>query len=203
MSNRFGVWAAAGACLASLAYGVPQVLQVLGILHDPWDRIFIFAPSLVLAPLFVFTMVAVHVAAPPARSVFSLSALALAIMYAVLVSIVYITQLGVVIPHDLNGEGDSVAFLACCEQHQFTTGLDLLGYTFMSVSTLLAAPAVASQRSRWWLVANGALAPFLVAQLAWPVLIWVGALWLITFPVAMAVLALDFAGSQTGKALPR
>lgn len=139
MVFRFGVWAAAGACVASIAYGVPQVLQVAGVLRDPWDRILIFAPSLVLAPLFVLTTVAVHVAAPPARSRFSLSAVALAIMYAVLVSLVYITQLSVVIPYDMDRKGNEVALLACCQQHQFMTGVDLLGYTFMSLSTLLAA----------------------------------------------------------------
>jgi hypothetical protein len=192
MTNRFGFWAAVAAFVTSVGYGIPQLLQVAGVLPDPWDRILIFAPSLALAPSFVLTMAAVHVAAPAKWRAFSLGALGVAVMYATMVSIVYVTQLGVVIPHQLRGEGASIAFLACCGQGQFLTGVDLLGYTLMSVATLLAAPVFADRSARWWMAANGLLAPFLIAQLAWPALIYVGALWLITFPVAMAMVALAF-----------
>jgi hypothetical protein len=192
MTNRFGFWAAVAAFATSVGYGIPQLLQVAGVLPDPWDRILIFAPSLALAPSFVLTMAAVHVAAPLPWKAFSLGALGTAVMYATLVSIVYVTQLGVVIPHDIRGDGAAVAFLACCGQGQFLTGVDLLGYTLMSLATLLAAPVFADRATRWWMAANGLLAPFLIAQLAWPALIYVGALWLITFPVAMAYVALWF-----------
>ena len=201
MFSRFGLWAAIAACAASLAYAVPQILQVLGILPGPWDRILIFAPSLILAPAYVLTMAAVCDRATSQRRVYGLAALAIAIMYAVLVSIVYITQLSVVIPHDLRGTGASVAYLACCGQGQFTTGLDLLGYTLMSVSTLLAAPVFRGHRwTQRWLVANGLLAPFLIGQLVWPALILVGALWLVTFPVAMAFAAVVFARNDRSSA---
>lgn len=195
MTGKFGFWAALAAFVASVAYGIPQLLQVAGVLHDPWDRILIFAPSLALAPSFVLTMAAVHVAAPARWRAFSLSALGLAIMYGTLVSSVYVTQLTVVIPHDIRGNGAAVAIFACCGQGQFTTGLDLLGYTFMSLSTLLAAPLFrgANRWTGWWLAANGVLAPFLIAQVLWPWLIYVGALWLITFPVAMFLLMMFFA----------
>jgi hypothetical protein len=204
MTGKFGYWSAVAALAASLGYGVPQLLQVAGILHDPWDRILIFAPSLALAPAFVLTMAAVHEATPPARRVLSLSALALATMYATLVSIVYVTQLGTVIPHDIAGDGAAYAAFACCGQHQFATGVDLLGYTLMSLSTLVAAFAfVGSGRrmARWWLLANGVLAPFLIGQIVWPALIYVGALWLITFPVSMIALAWFFATSGADPAL--
>ena len=208
-ASRFGFWSALGAFAASIAYGIPQILQVANILHDPWDRILIFAPSLALAPAFVFTMAAVHVTAPPGRRIHSLSGLAAAILYATLVSIVYITQLGVVIPHDLRGDGANVAILACCGQHQFMTEIDLLGYTMMSLSTFLAAAVYsAAGTQHWvrrWLMANGLLAPFLLGQMVWPALIMVGALWLITFPVSMFLLALTFhrapvAASKYGEA---
>lgn len=204
MTGRFGFWAALAAFAASLGYGVPQLLQVAGILHDPWDRILIFAPSLALAPAFVLTMAAMHEATPADRRVLSLSALALATMYATLVSIVYVTQLGTVIPHDIAGDGAAYAAFACCGQHQFATGVDLLGYTLMSLSTLVAAFVFTGPRqrmARWWLFANGLLAPFLLGQLAWPALIYVGALWLITFPVAMIALAWFFATPGADAAL--
>jgi hypothetical protein len=197
MSNRFGFLAASAAAIASIAYAVPQLLQVAGVLHDPWDRILIFAPSLVLAPAFVLAVVAVHEGAAPDRRIFSLGALALAILYAADVSLVYVVQLGSVIPHDRAGQGAIVAFAACCKPGMPATAIDLLGYTYMSLSTLLLAPVFPGAGIRRWLraalIANGALAPFLLGQLAWPALIYVGALWLVTFPASMILLALMFA----------
>ena len=202
MANRFGFWAALAALGASVAYAIPQLLQVAGALTDPLDRILIFAPSLALAPAFVLTIVAVHAGAAPDKRTWSLAALALAIMYAVPVSIVYVTQLGVVIPHDLRGDGERYAAFACCGAGEFMTAVDLLGYTLMSLSTLFAAPIFGGtgveRAARLSLTANGLLAPFLLAQLAWPQLIWVGALWLVTFPLSMMLLALHFSRPPGG-----
>lgn len=194
MTNRFGFLASLGALIAAVAYGIPQLLQVAGVLTPPWDLILIFAPSLALAPLFAMTMAALYESAPEQRRVFGLAALALAIMYATLVSIVYIIQLGVVIPLMLRGEEGRVALFTCCGEHQPLTAIDLLGYALMSLSTLLAAGAVSPKASaqRTWLVLNGLLAPVLVLQLVWPKLIYVGALWLITFPLAMLYTAIAF-----------
>ena len=196
MTRGFGIWAGLAAFVFSVGYEIPQLLQVAGILGDPWDRILIFAPSLALAPAFVLTMVAVHEATPPASRVLSGAALALAIMYGVLVSIVYVVQLGVVIPLDIRGEGAGVALLACCTQYQPMTAIDLLGYTLMSLSTGFAAPLFRGPRvaraAGIALGANATLAPVLILQLVWPALIYVGALWLITFPLSMLLIALVF-----------
>jgi hypothetical protein len=56
--SKLGFWSAAGPCIASLAYGVPQILQVAGLLPDPPDRIVTFAPSLILAPFVVVALAA-------------------------------------------------------------------------------------------------------------------------------------------------
>ncbi len=203
--TRFGWWAAVAAAAASIGYGIPQLMQVAGLLPDPIDRILIFAPSLVLAPCFAVAIAAVHVVTPTARAAWSLSGLTLAIMYAVMVQIVYVTQLGVVIPHDLAGA--DVEMFACCAQGHFATGVDLLGYTLMSVSTFFTAFAFPShgrgRTARLWFVLNGALAPFLILQLAFPWLIWIGALWLITFPGAMIALARLFGAPPERLAQPQ
>jgi hypothetical protein len=179
MSHRFGFWASTGAATASVAYAVPQVLQVAGLIPDPWDRIFIFAPSLLLAPAFVLAVVAAHAGAAPDRRIYSLAALALALLYAADVSAVYVMQLGAVIPAQWNGQEASLAFAACCTPGMPATAVDLLGYTWMSGATLLLAAVFPGTGLRRWLrlalIANGALAPFLIGQLAWPALIYVGA----------------------------
>jgi hypothetical protein len=201
MTNRFGLFAALGALVASVGYGVPQLLQIGGVLSFPSDLILIFAPSLALAPLFVLTMVAVHVAVPAEKRVCSLAALALAIIYAALVSIVYVVQLGVVIPLRLQGEGERTALFECCAQFQPMTAIDLLGYTLMSLSTGFAAVVFGGsgigRAARFWLSANALLAPVLILQLAWPSLIYVGALWLVTFPLSMLFVALAFSRAPT------
>jgi hypothetical protein len=193
-ASRFGFWAALAACAAAVGYIVPQFLQLAGILTDPWDRILIFAPSLLLAPAFVLTVAAVHVAAPPALRVWSLSGLALAILYAAHVSMIYVMQLGAVIPHDMRGEGLAVAWAACCVHGMPTMAIDLLGYTWMSLSTLLLAPAFPGGGLRQWLrvalIANGVMAIPVFGQLKWPWLLYAASPWIVTFPAAMILLAL-------------
>lgn len=192
MIRRFGVWAAVSAAAFAIAYAIAQVLQVLGVLVDPWDRILIFAPSLALAPAFVLALAAAHARA---RSSWSLAALALAILYAGDVSQIYIVQLASVIPHDLARTGGDVALARCCGFLRPATAIDLLGYVYMSGSTLLLAPAFpgggARRWLRWALVANGALAPVLLAELAWPWLIWLASPWIVVLPAAMILLAIE------------
>ncbi len=177
-----------------MAYDIPQILQVAGLLRDPWDRVLIFIPSLALAPAFVLAMAGAHAATPRPLQVWSLGALALAILYAADVSLIYVVQLGAVIPGELRGHRALAAFAACCGQGMPATAIDLLGYTYMSIATALLAPAFQGaglrRGLRWTLVVNGALAPVLIGQLAWPELIWVGAIWMATFPAAMVLLAL-------------
>ena len=193
MTARFGFWAAIAALVFSVGYGVPQILQVAGILTFPHDEIWIFLPSLLLAPSFALAMAGLYEATTSERRVFALAGLVLALHYAVLVSIVYVIQLAAVIPAKLSGGSELATLFSCCGVGQPLTAVDLLGYTLMSVSTLFAGLAVPSNRPlALALFANGVLAPVLILQTAWPELILVGALWLITFPVAMALLAAHF-----------
>jgi hypothetical protein len=188
---RLGYWASIGAAVTSAAYGVPQVLQVAGILPDPLDRILIFAPSLALAPCFVVALAAAYEAAPVSARPLRLAALAFAVLYAAFVSIVYVNQLGVVIPREIGGEAAGYARLACCGFREPMTAIDLLGYTYMSLATLLLAPSY-SGLPRWLLALNGVIAIPVFLQLFWPALIWLAAPWLVVFPAAMLALAQTF-----------
>jgi hypothetical protein len=190
--RHFGRAAAAAAALTSIGYAVPQILQVVGVLGDPWDRILIFAPSLLLAPSFVCAMAAAIDLAPAGARGQARAAFGLAVVYATLVSIVYVIQLGVIIPHDLRGAGAEVAAFACCTPGMPFTAIDLLGYSLMSVATWLLAGALPREPRnrwlRWMLIANGWLVFALIGQLVEPGLILVGAAWLVTFPAAMILL---------------
>lgn len=197
MNARFGLFAAMLTLAAAIGYGVPQVLQMLGLLPTPLDLVLIFAPSLLLAPAFVATIAALHAEAPRETAALSTTALAFAILYAGLVSFVYVVQLGAVIPAIVAGEAERMAAFACCDPGRPLTSVDLLGYTLMSLATLLVAPTLRGdgleRATRIALVLNGALAPFLLLQLGWPSLIAIGALWLVTFPVALFLVMVVFA----------
>lgn len=193
---RLGYYSAWAAALASSAYGVPQVLQVAGMLPTPLDRYLIFAPSLALAPCFVIAVAATYDEGSRTQRTWRLSALALAVLYAACVTIVYVNQLGVVLPRELSGETRGYELLACCGFRQPLTVIDLLGYTYMSLATLLLAPTF-GRALRWALAANGVLAVPIFLQLFWPSLIWAAAPWLVTFPVAMLLLARQFRESAS------
>lgn len=188
---RPGYYAAWGAVVTSVAYGVPQILQVAGLLPTPLDRYLIFAPSLALAPCFVVAIAATHETGSSAQRVWRLAALALAVLYAACVSVVYVNQLGVVLPREASGTAQGFDILACCGFRKPFTVIDLLGYTYMSLSTLLLAPTYRGAL-RWALAINGLLAVPIFLQLFWPALIWVAAPWLVVFPVAMLLLAREF-----------
>ena len=190
--SSFGPRAALAAALAAIAYGIPQVLQVIGVLPDPWDRVLIFAPSLLLAPSFVCAMAGAMQFADDSHRATALAAFGLAIMYAVLVSIVYVVQLGVVIPGELDGD-PGIMTLSCCAPRMPMTAIDLLGYSLMSVSLwLLATVMPRGGALRSVLLLNGWLVFALLGQLVWPALIWVGAIWLLSFPAAMLLLRRRF-----------
>ncbi|MCW3836055.1 hypothetical protein ACFQ1E_08385 [Sphingomonas canadensis] len=188
--------AAWGSCAAAIGYGVPQLMQVAGMLPDPLDRILIFAPSLALAPLFVAMLGGVAADADRWQRSWRFAALGFGILYAAFVMPVYAIQLGVVIPRELAG-AERATWFACCGFRQPLTVVDLTGYTMMSLATLLLAPTYRGFTSLALLL-NGVLAVPLFLQLWWPWLIWVGALWLITFPLATALVALDPARGGRG-----
>ena len=188
---RLGYWASIGAATAAILYGVPQVLQVVGLLPDPLDRILIFAPSLALAPCFVLALAAACEDGPATAWPLRLGAFGLAVLYAGFVSIVYVNQLGVVIPRELAGNAADYARLACCGFREPMTVIDLLGYTYMSLATLLLARTYRGPL-RWALLLNGMLALPIFLQLFWPALIWLASPWLVLFPAAMVLLARTF-----------
>ncbi len=74
--------------------------------------------------------------------------------------------------------------------------MDLLGYSFMSAATLFAAFGLqrspATQAARTALIANGLILPFLAFQMYVHALIWVAALWAVTFPASAILLARVF-----------
>jgi hypothetical protein len=95
-----------------------------------------------------------------------------------------------------NGGNEGIEPFRFVPFDSFLYAVDILGYSFMSVATLLAARVFAGDGlervARWFLTMNGLLVPFLVFQMYVHPLIWVASLWAVTFPGSTWTLALLF-----------
>jgi len=194
LTSQIGFWSAVLSFLFGMGYIVLQVAQWVGLTPSPWHLITLTFPSFWLALSFVILMISVYYCASDERKIWGHIAVAFAIMYATLNTAVYFLQMTVVVPFMLNGRAEEVAFITL-SMGTFIYGLDVLGYSLMSLATLFAAPIFAGGRLerwiRWALIANGLLAPALLLQQNLPTFAIAG-LWAITFPVATALLAVLF-----------
>ena len=204
-TNAVGFWSAALATFFSVAYVVAQLAEWLGLFGSrggpsssstPLGLIVLLTPSLFLGSSFLLLMVSVHYVAPVDRKIWSHAALAFATAYAVLISTVYFVQLTLVMPRIARGQTAGIEPFLFVPFDSFLYAVDILGYSFMSVATLLAArvfPGDGLHRTvRWFLTANGLLLPFIALQMYAHSLIWVASLWAVTFPGATLALALLF-----------
>jgi len=193
--SQVGFWSAILSFVFGMGYIVAQFAQFAGIPAAPWHLITLMFPSFLLAFSFVILMISIHYYASDERKIWSHIGLAFAIMYATLNSAVYFLQMTVLLPLTLIGEADKVAFLIF-DKPSFIYGLDALGYSLMSLATLFVAPVFVGGRLEQWtrraLIANGFLTFGLLLQQNFPIAFYVGALWIFTFPISTALLAVIF-----------
>jgi hypothetical protein len=194
--GRLGYWSALAAAITGVIFSVSAILDnFLFPLPFPIDQLGLYGSSLLIAPAFVLVMVCVHYYAVPEKRVWSHAGIAFAVMYAVMVSISYISQLAVVAPHIARGELDKVAIIAL-QDGSFMQWIDTLGYSFMGLSTLVAAPVFAGGRIQKWIrgffIVNGILAPFYLLAIPYPIFLIFGIWWMVVVPGAMILLAIVF-----------
>ena len=147
---RLGFWSAVLTAVFTVLFLVGAILGMMGLLPPPWDIVIPIGASLFLAPSFVVMMVSVHYAAPDEKKIWSHIGITFAVLYAALISIVYVTWLFVVEPHVLRGEANQVALLLFAPG-SFLQMVDGLGYTFMGVALFFAAPVFAGKRLDKWI----------------------------------------------------
>jgi hypothetical protein len=207
---RLGFWSAVLATIFSLSYVVAQVFEWLGALGSKGGPsngstvtglIVLLTPSFFLGSSFLLLMVSVHYLAGPDRKVWSHAALVFATVYAVLISTVYFVQLTLVAPRLARGDTTGLEPFLFVPFDSFLYAVDILGYSFMSLATLFAARVFVGGADdrlvRWFLTANGLLLPFIALQMYLHQLIWIAALWAITFPASTWALAARFRRAAT------
>ena len=140
-------------------------------------------------------------AGAPDRKIWSHVAVAFGTAYTVLISIVYFVQLTLVAPRLAGGQTEGIEAFLFVPFDSFLYAVDILGYSFMSVATLFAAPVFTGRGLerivRWFLIANGLLLPFIALQMYFHPLIWLAALWAVTFPGSTWSLAVLFRRAAT------
>jgi hypothetical protein len=204
-AKALGFWSAVLATVFSITYDVGQIAEWLGWLGSaggpessstPLGIVVLLTPSLLLGSAFLVLMVCVHQLAAPDRRVWSHAAVAFATVYAVMISINYYVQLAWVAPRLVSGNTEGIEPFLFVPFDSFLYAVDILGYSFMCASTLFAARvftgAGQERIARWFLTANGLLIPFLLFQMQVHWLIWIAALWAVTFPGATWSLAVLF-----------
>jgi len=143
-----------GACTATVAYVVVQILQLLGVLRFPFDEILIFGTSLCIVVPFVLEMLALHYSTPSDERFWSHAAVVFTTMYAVFGTANYVVQLATVIPAKLHGATEAIRVL---EQtpHSLFWDFDAVAYIAMGIATLLALPALRRDGTERWVRRSG------------------------------------------------
>lgn len=209
-TRRLGLWSAVFATLFSLTYVVGQLAEWLGWLGSaggpesastPFGLVVLLTPSLFLGPSFLLLILCVRELASEERRIFGHAAVAFAIAYTVLICINYYVQLTLVAPRLAAGRTEGIEPFLFIPFDSFLYSVDILGYSFMSVATLFAARVFTGdgleKAARWFLTLNGLLLPFLALQIYFHWMIWIAALWAITFPAATWILAVIFGRAST------
>lgn len=196
---RFGFYTALTAFIAAAGYGVVQLLQVMGLLHPPLDEILIYSFSLGIALPYLFALLALHHSVSMDQRLWSHAALLLGLLYAGVACVVYVVQLGAVIPRTIRGEAEAIAVIRLTE-HSFFWVLDALAYILMGLSTLFIA-VVFSRRPDHRLLCGFSLANSLMTPVIALVyfnpqfsigLLMLASPWIITAPGTMLLLARYF-----------
>lgn len=211
-TKALGFWSAVLATVFSITYDVGQIAEWLGWLGSqggpessstPLGFVVLLTPSLFLGSSFLILIVCLHDLAAPERKIWSRTAIAFATAYAVLISLNYYVLLTFVAPRLATGRVAGIEPFLFTPFDSFLYSVDILGYSFMSVATLLAARVFTDdgleRRARLFLTANGLLLPFLALQIYVHWLIWIAALWAVTFPASTWTLALIFRRARTSR----
>jgi hypothetical protein len=210
--GRLGFRSAVLTAFFSITLSVSGLLGLFQITSFPWDPIVPHGASLLLAIAFVVMMASIHSAAPRERNHWSLIGVALAILYAALVSIVYFVTLTVVVPYMQRGQADKVAPFLFDPSGSFMSALDGLGYFFLSLATWFAAPVFAAHGRERWLrrlfIINGVLGiPILLAfmlliipQPYYAVAMALGFGWMLSVPAVVILVATFFRQAPTAHA---
>lgn len=196
---KVGFWSGLIAFVATVAFYIVQMLQVLGVLSYPSDEILIYGFSLCITIPFVLEMLALHHVASIEKKFWSHGALIFTVIYVVFVTANYVVQLATVIPMTLKGISDEIQILKQTP-HSLFWDFDAIGYIFMGLATLFAVPVFKKHGIQKWVrysfLAHAFVTPLIAFVYFYPNfsdnLLLIATPWAITAPLSMLLLAIMF-----------
>jgi hypothetical protein len=196
---KTGYWSGLLAFLATVAFVIVQLLQLIGALTFPWDEILIYGFSLCIALPLLIEMLALHYVTPAEKKFWSHGALIFTAIYVVFVTANYVVQLATVIPMTLQGLADEIQILIQTP-HSLFWNFDAIGYIFMGLATLIAVPVFKKDGFQKWVrysfIAHALVTPLITFVYFYPEfsesLLLIGFPWAITAPLFMLLLAILF-----------
>jgi len=188
---QLGFWSAIAATLLVTIAGITATASI-----QPFATIIGF----LLTPSFLVVMACIHGYASERKKIFSLVGLSFAIIYATLISTNYFIQLTFV-----NQTTFDVSIFSMTNPQSMMWVIEVLGYFFMGLATLFAAPVFSSGRIekiiKWLFIINGILGigALIGYGLNVPLEIMLGGLivWDIVMPASTALLAYLFWNART------
>jgi hypothetical protein len=131
-----------------------------------------FVASFLLAPTFIAVMTCVHYSVPEEKKIWSHLGLVFSTVYAVMVMITYYTQLVVIRTNSFGLSPESLKLFTFMPG-SLMFALDMLGYGFMCLATLVAAPVFGGSKLDDWIrrlfILNGL---FFLPSLVFPAFIF-------------------------------
>jgi hypothetical protein len=192
---KIGFWSGLACTVLSIVYIIPQLIIGIELPSSPRDLLLIQGPSIILAPSFLILMISIHHFASDDRKIWSHIGVAFALAYFIFVAIVYFVGLTIQVPHTIQGDLNKYELLKYVPK-SFMTAIDALGYASMSLAMLFASPVFNKSKLQNWIrrlfIANGILAPVILATQVYPKIAYIGGFWIITFPSATCLLAIMF-----------
>ncbi len=159
-----GFWAALLTAVLNLWF-VVAFIPCLPILNAPWQGLAAYAasfqplpflawvvPCFFLAPMILTMMTCLQAWTGEEKQTWSLLALVFAVVYATLMSALYYMQMTVVRQNLVNGttEGLSLWLFGYHNPYNLPQALEAVGYGFLSVSFLFAAPIFEGGKLQQW-----------------------------------------------------
>ncbi|SMO79364.1 hypothetical protein [Fodinibius sediminis] len=194
---KVGYWSGLAAFIATVAFYIVQMLQILDLLIYPMDEILIYGFSLCITLPFLLEMLAFHHVVPEEKKFWSHAALLFTAIYVVFVTANYVVQLATVIPATLQGTAEEIQLLKQTP-HSLFWDFDAIGYIFMGLATFIAIPVFEKHGIQKWVrysfIAHTITTPLIAFVYFYPDfserLLLLATPWAITAPLFMLLLAI-------------
>jgi hypothetical protein len=162
-----------------------------------------FIPSLILAPIFAILMLSIHHYASPDKKVLGQLGFSFALVCTTILSIHYYIQLTVVQQGLVNHQTTGLWLFATPNTHSLFWSFAALGYGFMGIALLFAAPIFKEEsenKIKFLFIANGVIGIIFLVGNALGIFaanIIASFVWGALFPIATILIAKNFKKCQT------